>query len=353
LQTNNAASGVSSIIFRYGTNGSYVEQARITSGGNLLVGTTSNPDSSRMVVSGGSITHASTQLNTRPGTATQYEFVNRNGAGFDFYVNNASNLAARIDASGNVGIGTSAPGVRLEIAQNQAAYSYFDYYNTTNAGGIVWRQIVRNLANSGNTSVDFAKLISSGFAINNNDTGAANFTAFGVGASERMRIDSSGNLLVGTTTANAKLSVVSSAFNTLFLDAQGAASNALFEKNNTAGGYCVFNFSGSGVGSITTNGTTTSYNITSDARLKHDIVDAPEASSLIDAMQVRSFKWNFDDSEQRYGFVAQELVEIAPEAVSVPADEDQMMGVDYSKLVPMLVKEIQSLRARVAQLEGN
>jgi hypothetical protein len=107
------------------------------------------------------------------------------------------------------------------------------------------------------------------------------------------------------------------------------------------------------VGSISTSGTTTAYSTSSDARLKHDIVDAPEASSLIDAMQVRSFKWNADDSEQRYGFVAQELVEVAPEAVSIPADEDQMMGVDYSKLVPMLVKEIQSLRARVAQLEGN
>ena len=82
-------------------------------------------------------------------------------------------------------------------------------------------------------------------------------------------------------------------------------------------------------------------------------MDAPDAADLIDAIKVRSFKWNADNSEQRYGMVAQELLEVAPEAVSVPADEDQMMGVDYSKIVPMLIKEIQSLRARVAQLEGN
>ena len=108
------------------------------------------------------------------------------------------------------------------------------------------------------------------------------------------------------------------------------------------------------IGSISNNANTgVLYNVTSDARLKHDIVDAPDAASLIDAIQVRSFKWNADNSEQRYGFIAQELVEVAPEAVSQPVNPDDMMGVDYSKLVPMLIKEVQSLRARVAQLEGN
>ena len=49
--------------------------------------------------------------------------------------------------------------------------------------------------------------------------------------------------------------------------------------------------------------------------------------------------------------VAQELINVAPEAVSTGDTEDDMMGVDYSKLVPMLIKEIQELRQRVAQLE--
>jgi hypothetical protein len=107
------------------------------------------------------------------------------------------------------------------------------------------------------------------------------------------------------------------------------------------------------VGYIGTDGTTTSYNTGSDARLKHDIVDAPEASNLVDAIKIRSFKWNVDNSEQRYGMIAQELATVAPEAVHQPANPDEMMGLDYSKLVPMLIKEVQSLRARVAQLEGN
>jgi hypothetical protein len=69
-------------------------------------------------------------------------------------------------------------------------------------------------------------------------------------------------------------------------------------------------------------------------------------------LQVRKFDWKSDGSHQRYGFIAQELVTVAPEAVHQPEDTEKMMAVDYSKLVPMLVKEIQSLRARVAALES-
>jgi hypothetical protein len=111
------------------------------------------------------------------------------------------------------------------------------------------------------------------------------------------------------------------------------------------------NSSDSTVGSISYNGTATLYNTTSDQRLKENIQDSESASSLIDAIQVRQYNWTSDGSHQRFGFVAQELVEVAPEAVHQPSDPDEMMAVDHSKLVPMLVKEIQSLRARVAALE--
>ena len=70
-------------------------------------------------------------------------------------------------------------------------------------------------------------------------------------------------------------------------------------------------------------------------------------------MQVRQFDWKETGNHLDYGFIAQELIEVAPEAVYAPEDEDKMMAVDYSKLVPMLVKELQSVRARLAQLEGN
>ena len=106
------------------------------------------------------------------------------------------------------------------------------------------------------------------------------------------------------------------------------------------------------VGSVQTAGSSTLFNTGSDARLKENVADANDAGALIDAIQVRQFDWIADGEHQRYGMVAQELNTVAPEAVSAPEDPDEMMGVDYSKLVPMLVKEIQSLRARVAQLEN-
>ncbi len=107
------------------------------------------------------------------------------------------------------------------------------------------------------------------------------------------------------------------------------------------------------VGSISVTSSATAYNTSSDARLKENIADAEDAGELIDAIQVRQFDWIADGEHQRYGMVAQELNTVAPEAVSEGETEDDMMAVDYSKLVPMLIKEIQSLRARVAQLESN
>jgi hypothetical protein len=127
---------------------------------------------------------------------------------------------------------------------------------------------------------------------------------------------------------------------------------AEFRRSND--GHAVqFFHAGSLVGSVAVTSTATAYNTSSDQRLKENIADADDAGSKIDAIQVRKFDWIADGSHQDYGMVAQELNTVAPEAVTEGDTEEDMMSVDYSKLVPMLVKEIQSLRARVAQLETN
>jgi hypothetical protein len=124
--------------------------------------------------------------------------------------------------------------------------------------------------------------------------------------------------------------------------------------NRTNNGEVIrFRHSATQVGSISVTNSATAYNTSSDARLKEKIADADDAGALIDAIQVRQFDWIADGEHQRYGMVAQELNTVAPEAVSEGETEEDMMAVDYSKLVPMLIKEIQSLRARVAQLESN
>jgi hypothetical protein len=143
-----------------------------------------------------------------------------------------------------------------------------------------------------------------------------------------------------------------------------AASETGFTHHHPSGtasgtAYATYSYNGSGIGSITQSGTTAVlYNTTSDQRLKSNITAAPEAGTIIDAISVRSFDWEgSDDPHVTHGFVAQELVEVYPQAVKVGDDgplteESDIWGVDPSKLVPLLVKEVQSLRARVAALEA-
>jgi hypothetical protein len=112
--------------------------------------------------------------------------------------------------------------------------------------------------------------------------------------------------------------------------------------------------SGGGVGSITHSGSATSYNTSSDVRLKENIVDAGDAGAKIDSIQIRAFDWVSSGEHVDHGVVAQELHEVAPEAVTVGGEDPAVepWGVDPSKLVLLLVKEVQSLRARVAALEA-
>jgi hypothetical protein len=179
---------------------------------------------------------------------------------------------------------------------------------------------------------------------------------------EAMRIDSSGNLLVGTTTnliwntTNLTGCVIggnSSSGGFSSIQVSRVSDLCLLLNRLTSDGQIqAFARQGTQVGEITVTTSSTSYNTSSDYRLKENIADADDAGSKIDAIKVRKFDWKADGSHQDYGMVAQELMTVAPEAVSVPEDPEKMMGVDYSKLVPMMLKEIQSLRARVAQLEG-
>lgn len=161
--------------------------------------------------------------------------------------------------------------------------------------------------------------------------------------SERARIDSSGNLLVGTTSGNfsAKMVVENTASYTFLSRRTGTGSE----------GHLVFQNANGAVGTIFTNGSTTSYNTSSDERLKENIRDTTHTVDIND-IQVREFDWKADGSHQRFGFIAQELETVYPEAVHSPEDADEMKSVDYSKLVPLLVKEIQTLKTRIETLEN-
>jgi hypothetical protein len=189
------------------------------------------------------------------------------------------------------------------------------------------------------------------------EMGGSDVTKFVTGGSERGRFSATGSLLIGNTTSdtpgvsNTTQGAAIASTGRIHSSMNGAFSS--FNRNGSDGGVIQFYRQGSGVGEITVSSSATAYNTSSDRRLKSNIEDAASASDKIDAIQVRQFDWNVDDSHQDYGLIAQELQPIEPLAVTGSADSDEMMGVDYSKLVPMLIKEIQELRSRVATLEAN
>ena len=181
---------------------------------------------------------------------------------------------------------------------------------------------------------------------------------------ERVRVDTSGNVLVGTTNTNADTSdgirffptgSASASFVSFTNGGNGGSNLSLINSNGstTSWNAIIFQFNTSAVGSITCTSTTTSYNQSSDRRLKTAVAPAADAGALLDAVQVVEFDWKVG-GHVRYGVIAQDLHLIAPEVVT-PGDSNEGVarpwGVDYSKLVPMLIKEVQSLRARVAALE--
>jgi len=113
---DNRLVGANSADFSFYT--SNTEKMRITAGGDLLVNSTANPDLARLHISGGGITHSSSQFNARPGAGVNYEWVNRDGAGHTWYVNSAATQAMTIASTGNVGIGTISPAAQLSVGSS-------------------------------------------------------------------------------------------------------------------------------------------------------------------------------------------------------------------------------------------
>ena len=172
---------------------------------------------------------------------------------------------------------------------------------------------------------------------------------------QAMTLDTSGNLLVGITSGS--YNTIASNKSYSLIVQQTTAGNSVINIDGvySSGTQNLIIFSKNGgttTGTITYNGTNVLYNGTSDQRLKENIVDAPNALSSINAIKVRSFDWKSDGSHSEYGYIAQELLEVAPEAVHVPADPEEMMGVDFGKLTPRLVKAIQELSAQNQALEA-
>ena len=174
-----------------------------------------------------------------------------------------------------------------------------------------------------------------------------NSMALNTSSYERMRIDSSGNLLINTTTRKNTGSRVS---------IKPVGSGVAFETQpSDSNGYYValfYNNSSSLVGSIYTSPSSTSFNTSSDYRLKENVSYEFDALSRVTQLKPARFNFIADADITVDGFLAHEVSDIVPEAVTSEKDGEEMQGIDQSKLVPLLTKAIQELSAKVEELEG-
>ena len=204
---------------------------------------------------------------------------------------NATSTAITIDASENVGIGISSPATKLHINGGRSTFYSGDNYavGVGNASGVLGGYL---------------------------GSPAVNVMSFSEpGGLERIRIAEGGNVLVNTATSRGRLTVES-------------ASGACRAVNVLTGSSIVdsFSFNGGAIGSITTNGVSTAYNVSSDYRLKEAEVPMTGATERVKALRPINFAWKVDGSRVD-GFFAHELAEVVPEAAT--GTKDAMKDEEY------------------------
>jgi hypothetical protein len=305
-----------------------------------------------------------------------------------------------LDVSENrVGIGTTSPSEKLEVSNTSGGASVLIKTSATDGGNLLFgdtdsnsigrvrydhsanaMQFYANAAermrieSDGNLRVyDVIDNIANTLTLNGRNTGQIHFQS---GGSEKMRIDSSGNLLVGTTGTITGYFPAQVQINTV-------GNNGIVTKVTTAGeaSYNSWNSATSGTrthcqfydgatrairGSITSNGSATAYNTSSDYRLKENV--NYDFTALDRVSQLKPARFNFIADETNTlvdGFLAHEVSSIVPEAVTGEKDavddegNPEYQGIDQSKLVPLLTKAIQeqqtiidNLKTRIETLES-
>ena len=285
----------------------------------------------------------------------------------------------RVDSSGNCAIGTTTGNNRLEIAK--AAH-----YVVTNSGQA--RNGIHIRGNGGNEN-EYGGAISFGC----NNTGAAAIAALqggsdsdqvglaffthsnssgSVDAAEVARFSKDGEFFIGTTVTNPGFGT--STDNGCYINpsayimtARGNGTPAFFSRNGNTGSLVSFNYNGGGqIAEITTNGSSVTYGTGSDYRLKENITTLTNAITRLKNLKPSRFNFLTTPSITQDGFIAHELQEVVPEAVTGVKDEVRtedgdmgekkgdpiMQNVDVARIVPLLTAAVQELITRVETLEA-
>mgnify|MGYP001163519388 CR=1 FL=1 len=263
-----------------------------------------------------------------------------------------------LDHDGKVGVGTTSPSEELHVAgssgdpsiklENTSSGTSDDTIYRSQIGGTT----ARNFIYFGDADDDNRGEIS---YYHDGDT-----MRFHTSAAEQARIVS-GGLLVGRTLSSngaEQSGLVLSGSGFIYSSRSGTSEQDHIQFINNS------SVTATNVGSISTNGSATAYNTSSDYRLKEDVIDMQDSIERVKALKPVNFAWKLDGTRVD-GFLAHEAQEVVPAAVTGTkdaVDEDgqpDYQGIDQSKLVPILTKalqealtKIESLEARVAALES-
>ena len=259
------------------------------------------------------------------------------------------------DTSGNVGIGTSSPTAKVQIGDATVVATNRLVFGKAVAASEGNLPAIGQQSATG-TGNDLAIAATSTSGVVRFYTGAStNSGEIGTGSNaERARIDSSGCLLVGTTSA------LGSYTSKVHVLGTGSANDTgiVIQSPVASGGTYAYmerflNSSGTQVGYISSSGAATSYATSSDYRLKENIAPMTGALSVIQALKPVTYTWK-STGEATQGFIAHELAEIVPECVvgekdAVDSDGNpEYQGIDTSFLVATLTAALQEQQAMIA-----
>jgi len=255
-------------------------------------------------------------------------------------------VANDLFVTGNVGIGTSSPTTKLVVNNNtdNSTVAIFHAGGGTPNRGLKVSTFVSTNDNAG-VLLD-AQTTAGGAAL-----------AFGTAGTERARIDSSGNLLVGTTTGNGRIgvAVADGTTNALYLERTGGSPATLAV--NFANAYTNFNSSvryqvvAGGSGGVYLGTGATSWASASDERLKTELTPFENAAAKVSTLRAGTGRYLTDGQEVNRSFlIAQDVQAVLPEAVDVQDDEQGTLGLRYTDLIPLLTAAIQEQQALITTL---
>jgi hypothetical protein len=252
-----------------------------------------------------------------------------------------------VSSTGNLGIGIS-PSYALDVSPGA---------RISNAGGMGIE--FANVNTTTNRILSYNRT-SSTYGVSTYDASSHQFLVSGA---EKGRVDTSGRFLWGTTTPS--ISGVKAEFDNagnnvgFYMSANVNAAAAYFRIDYTTPQFVDFLYGASTqVGSITTNGSNTSYNTTSDERLKDWSIPQRNYHQVIRSLWVGDFAWK-SGGHNDFGIRAQQAYSLVPYAVRKPAGPDDYWQADYSKLAPLALWGVKDLYRssdasdqRIASLEG-